>query len=155
MVYWVPIKSRMAEQASRRRCLTSIKVRIVSGLRLARCSDMVSHPPENILSTATADPVNKVSKLWTRLTIDYDSPRIERISRANWDKLGNWAQQPAHHWSGLHESKFSRGRLKYAWTSSVRGCATLWYRDVKSTFWGEPEGATEGSGVAADKFGVV
>ena len=40
-------------------CLTSMRNRIVSGLRLARRKDIVSRPPENILSTATADPVEK------------------------------------------------------------------------------------------------
>ena len=37
-------------------CLTSISVRIVSGWRLARRSDIVSRPPEKIRSTATAEP---------------------------------------------------------------------------------------------------
>jgi hypothetical protein len=34
-------------------------VRIVPGWRLARRSDMVSRPPENIRSTATAEPGEK------------------------------------------------------------------------------------------------
>src|SRR5208282_5740176 len=38
---------------------TNISIRMVSGLRLARRREMVSRPPENILSTATADPVTK------------------------------------------------------------------------------------------------
>ncbi|KAF8064937.1 hypothetical protein FPV67DRAFT_162146 [Lyophyllum atratum] len=43
-------------RASLRRCLTSISTLIVSGTRLVRLNDIVSRPPENIRSTATAEP---------------------------------------------------------------------------------------------------
>lgn len=46
----------MASRARRKRCLTSISFRIVSGRRLALRREIVSRPPENILSTATAQP---------------------------------------------------------------------------------------------------
>jgi hypothetical protein len=39
----------------------SIRTRIVPGWRLARRREMVSRPPENILSTATAEP-NKLDQ---------------------------------------------------------------------------------------------
>lgn len=130
----------MAEWASQRHCLTSIKVWIMSGLRLAWHSDMVSCPLENILLTATADPVSKVSKFQTWKTISYDSPGIEKISWANQDKPGNWAQHPAHHWSGSHELKFSWGGPKYTWTSSVRGCNCT----ELSTYLSEWQGTTRG-----------
>ena len=132
----------MAAQVRQRHCLTSIKVQIVSGLRLAWRSDMVSQPPVNILSTATADPANKLSKIW--MITNYSIPGIERISWANQDKQENWAWHPAYYWSELHELKFSWGRLKYVWTSSMSGCDIFQYLDVKSTFWGESEGANEG-----------
>jgi hypothetical protein len=48
----------MAARAWRRRCLTSIKVLMVSGFKLARRKEIVSRPPEKMRSTATADPVN-------------------------------------------------------------------------------------------------
>jgi len=46
----------MARRVTHKCCLTSINVRIVSGRRLALRNEMVSRPPENILSTATAEP---------------------------------------------------------------------------------------------------
>ena len=46
----------MAVRAKRRRCFTSIKVWMVSGLRLARRNEIISRPPEKIRSTATAEP---------------------------------------------------------------------------------------------------
>ena len=54
--YSLPLRSSMACHITHKCCLTSINVRIVSGHRLALCNEMVSHPPENILSTATAEP---------------------------------------------------------------------------------------------------
>ena len=54
--YSLPIRSSMACHVTRKCCLTSINVRIVSGHRLALHNEMVSRPPENILSTATAEP---------------------------------------------------------------------------------------------------
>lgn len=46
----------MTARAARSCCFASMSIRIVSGLRLARRSDMVSLPPEKIPSTATAEP---------------------------------------------------------------------------------------------------
>ena len=54
--YSSPIRSSMARHVTRKCCLTSINVRIVSGRRLALRNEMVSRPPENILLTATAEP---------------------------------------------------------------------------------------------------
>ena len=51
---------------------TNMSIRIVSGLRLARRREIVSRPPENILSTATADPLTKriliinINREWLR-----------------------------------------------------------------------------------------
>jgi len=54
--YSLPIRSSMARHITHKCCLTSINVWIVSGCRLALHNEMVSHPPENILSTATVEP---------------------------------------------------------------------------------------------------
>ena len=51
-----PTISLTASRVSRRRCLTNMRVRIVSGFKLALRSEIVSRPPENIRSTATAEP---------------------------------------------------------------------------------------------------
>jgi len=64
--------SWMASRARRRGCLKSIKVRIVSGFKLALRSEIVSLPAEKIRSTATAEP------------------GIEIMSRAKRDRLGNY-----------------------------------------------------------------
>ena len=48
--------SWIAPRARHRRCLTNIRVRMVSGLRLARRSEIVSRAPENMCLTATAEP---------------------------------------------------------------------------------------------------
>jgi len=45
------------------RFLTSISIRMVLALRLARRRDMVSRPPEKILSTATAEPRDGYSEM--------------------------------------------------------------------------------------------
>ena len=42
--------------ASLSRCLTSIRTRIVSGIKLAQRKEIVSLPPEKMHSTATAEP---------------------------------------------------------------------------------------------------
>jgi hypothetical protein len=54
--YSLPIRSSMACHITHKCCLTSINVWIVSGHRLALHNEMVSRPPENTLSTATAEP---------------------------------------------------------------------------------------------------
>ncbi len=56
-----------------RRCFISMRTRIISGLRLARLSEMVSRPPEKIRSTATADPVNRTSLTdnWLEANLTY------------------------------------------------------------------------------------
>ena len=49
--------SSIARRVMHRCCLTSISVWIVSGWRLACRNEIVSRPPEKILSTATAEPM--------------------------------------------------------------------------------------------------
>jgi hypothetical protein len=44
----------------RKRCLTSMRTRIVFGFRLARRNEIVSLPPEKMRSTATADPMARI-----------------------------------------------------------------------------------------------
>src|SRR3984957_13763145 len=60
----VPRRHRVCQLAfSRARCscfLTSMSVRMVSAWRLERRRDIVSRPPEKILSTATAEPSEKL-----------------------------------------------------------------------------------------------
>ena len=77
----------METRANWRQCLTSIKVRIVSGWRLARHIEMVSQPPEKICSTATAEPssikalvsctVEKKYKSLTRNSKDISSKMVQ------------------------------------------------------------------------------
>jgi hypothetical protein len=50
----------MAVCARHRHCLTIIKVLIVSGFRLVQRNDIMSHPPEEMCSTATAEPTKRV-----------------------------------------------------------------------------------------------
>lgn len=47
-------------RATRRRFLRSIKTFMVSALRLARRNEIVSRPPEKILSTETEEPKSRM-----------------------------------------------------------------------------------------------
>jgi hypothetical protein len=68
---------------------------MVSGLRLARRSEIVSRAPENMRSTATAEPLETLE--WYLEAANQNPPGMESMSRAKQDKLGNCAQRPAHH----------------------------------------------------------
>ncbi|KAJ7692541.1 hypothetical protein B0H17DRAFT_1133020 [Mycena rosella] len=48
--------STPARRARRSHCFTIIRVRMMSGFKLARRREMVSRPPEKLCSTATAEP---------------------------------------------------------------------------------------------------
>src|SRR5882762_1506198 len=111
--------SWIASHARQRRCFTNIRVRMVSGFKLARRSDIVSLPPEKIHSTATADPGYTLSNNPTKEFVEKHTPGIERMSRASRDRLGNCACRLAHHWIGSHLSKLSSGNLKYSSSSST------------------------------------
>jgi hypothetical protein len=77
----------MAFRANRNLAFTNIRVLMVSAFRLARRSPIVSRPPENIRSTATADPVDK--EIWKSALryLDYakefDAPGMQRTLRTS------------------------------------------------------------------------
>ena len=126
-------------RASLSRCLTSIRTRIVSGIKLARCKEIVSLPPEKMCSTAMAKPaalnlVLKVTQHEGDSILTRDGKHITNKLIEVWEL---WSS-PQHHWRGLQNSKSSWGSLKYSSTSLTIILSFIWYREVKLTFSGDP-----------------
>ena len=67
-------------------CFTNISIQTVSGFRLPLHSDIVSHPPEKICSTATADPV-KCGKI---MEVTPGTPDVKSGPMRCWREL--WLQ---------------------------------------------------------------
>ena len=61
------------------------------------------------------------------------------MSRAKWDRFGNWERRPAHHCSGSQVSKSSCGSEKNSSNSFTVALGRCLYRAVKLTFWGDVE----------------
>jgi hypothetical protein len=91
-----------AVRARRSRCLTNIRVRIVSGLRFARRREIVSRLPEKIRSTATADPAQNTARKRQTLVIG------NWIARRNQfvNSPGLNPRQSKSRWPGRSEVKF-------------------------------------------------
>ena len=128
-----------------------IRTRMVSDFKLARRREIVSQPPEKMCSTATAEPKTKVPVSWKNMMHKIITvPRMESMSFASKDSVGNWDTCAAHHLLGLHLLKFSWGTLRKA-SNLLTMVAVITYQEVKSTFWGlsdvkvEWQGGLEGA----------
>jgi len=133
--------SWVAWQARWRCCLTSIKVWIESGFKLALQNEIVSLPPEKIHLTATAEPKLTVMIL-TNLNIlasISNIPGIEGMSQAKQDTLWNGEWHLAHHCSRSQIPKSSCGSKKNSSNSFTVALGHCLYQAVKLTFWGDVE----------------
>jgi hypothetical protein len=129
---------------------------MVSTFKLAQRRDIVLCPPENTLSTATADAKDGSELSLKRKKMERRSvhaPGMDKRSQASLYKLGNDARRPNHHWIGLHVSKSSRGSFQNSRSSST-AMQGFQNQAVKLFFRvrGDLEINRSGEGVGADLF---
>ena len=98
--------SLTASQASQSRCFTNMRVRMVSGFKLALRREMTSLPLDKIRSTATAEPrrINIFNIYNSREIKSASIPGILIKSRPRHDRFGNCARHAPHHLTGSHSS---------------------------------------------------
>ena len=114
--------------------LTSIKIRMVFALRLARRREMVSRPPEKHALQQQQNLQHRSRGQETGDDSEVHSPGIDKTSQVRRYKLGNWACRLTHHRIGSHRSKSSRGSLKYSSSSLTAGLSFWRYQAVKDFF---------------------